>query len=105
MASNAEMLRLVQHAVAKLDWASKYLIDRNGDRGVLVVVAFGSAILGMVASCMMDDPTPLGPLLGKLRDGTSYPEWAATADDSIGMSDTELDSIARFLAAEVSERG
>lgn len=99
MASNAEMLRLVQHAADLLDDSRSHTSSET----VIAAMAYASAILSMVASCIMDDPAPpdpLGPLLATLTDGTSYTEWADSSPRrGIPMADTELDAVARFLEA------
>lgn len=121
MASNAEMLRLVQHAadlLAKTDpggpcrTALFYLAgssDANakqrGDlaaqlQSVVAAMALAEATLRMVGSCLMDDPPPpdpLVPLLDKLTDGHSYTEWADASPRGMAMADTELDAVAHYL--------
>ena len=54
MASNAEMLRLVQHAVAKLEVGRENVSVASA----VVAMVYAEAILGMIASCLMPDDAP-----------------------------------------------
>jgi hypothetical protein len=61
MASTDEMLRLVRHAVLKLDQARQAYRTSSvrPDPDLLMSMTYASAILGMVGACMMDDePDP-----------------------------------------------
>lgn len=58
MASNAEMLRLVEHAAEKLEAEREALIGERLASQVIGAVAamiYAEAILGMIASCLMPD--------------------------------------------------
>lgn len=62
MASNAEMLRLIGHASAKLNSSRLAIVNRATDAVVrghvdaaVMAMAYAEAILDMVASCVMPD--------------------------------------------------
>jgi hypothetical protein len=58
MASNAEMLRLVEHAVEKIQFERGHLLTIHSGSSVIGTVAamtYAEAILGMIASCLMPD--------------------------------------------------
>ncbi len=58
MASNAEMLRLVEHAVEKIQVERAALLDERLASqviGAVTAMTYAEAILGMIASCLMPD--------------------------------------------------
>ena len=104
MSDTDGMLRLMEHASANLKTACADLeIWFGGDQKLqisrqktLVAMAYARGVLEMVAASVAPEGHKLKQrMIADLK--ANYSDWAEQNDDVIGMSDGELECIARYL--------